>query len=88
MKNATRRKNFHLPLPEEIHARLRDEAKRRGQPATAIARHAIQSWLRQARRMELAESIAAYAAGHAGSDADLDPSLEAAGLEALRELEK
>lgn len=30
-------------------------------------------------------SIAAYAAEHAGSDADLDPELEAAALEHLRD---
>jgi hypothetical protein len=33
-------------------------------------------------------SIAAYAAEHAGSDVDLDPELEAAALEHLRETEE
>ncbi len=69
-------KNFHLPLPEDIYSELRDESRRTKQPATRIARQAIEHWLKERRRAELRASIVAYAEKHAGSDADLDESLE------------
>lgn len=71
--------NFHLPLPPELHEMLHDEAKHSGQPATALAREALQSWLIQRRRQRLHEEIAAWAAEHAGTDLDLDSDLEKAG---------
>jgi predicted transcriptional regulator len=77
-------RNFHLPLPEPLYRRLRDVADRANRPATAVARHAIESWLRQQRRAAVREAIAAYAAGAAGSRDDLDPDLETASLEVLR----
>ena len=86
MPNATV-KNFHLPLPERLYAELKDEAKKRGRPATAVARGAIASWLKQVRRSEIAEGIAAYAAKYAGTEFDLDKDLERAGIEALLDLE-
>lgn len=75
--------NFHLPLPPELHAMLRDEAERSGQPATTLAREALQSWLAQRRKQRLHQEIAAWATEHAGSDLDLDNSLEQAGLEVI-----
>ena len=77
-------KNFHLPLPEDVYAALREEAAALKRPATVIAREAIEAWLRQRRRAAVRESIAAYAANHAGTTADLDPALEAASLELWR----
>lgn len=77
-------KNFHLPLPEDLYAALREEATALKQPATVIAREAIEAWLRERRRASVRESIAAYAARHAGTTADLDPALEAASLELWR----
>jgi predicted transcriptional regulator len=77
-------RNFHLPLPEPLYRRLQDVATRANRPATAVARYAIESWLRHQRRAAVREAIAAYAAGAAGSREDLDPNLEAASLEALR----
>jgi predicted transcriptional regulator len=77
-------RNFHLPLPEPLYQRLQDVATRARRPATAVARYAIESWLRQQRRAAVRESIAAYAAGAAGGREDLDPDLESASLEALR----
>lgn len=74
-------RNFHLPLPEPTYRRLRDAAERTGQPATAVARHAIETWLREHRRTMVREAIARYAADAAGSRDDLDEALEAAGLE-------
>jgi hypothetical protein len=75
--------NFHLPLPPDLHEMLHDEARRSGQPATTLAREALQSWLTQRRRQRLHEEIAAWAAEHAGTALDLDRDLEHAGLEAL-----
>lgn len=82
MKNAHR--SFHLPLPSELYEELRAQARKRGRPATVIARQAIEYELRERRRQELREEIAEYAREHAGTPADLDGSLEAAGIELLR----
>lgn len=76
-------KNFHLPLPERTYAHLRAEAERTQVPATALAREAIDWWLREQMRKARHESIAAYAAEMAGTDLDLDPDLETAGIEHL-----
>jgi hypothetical protein len=51
------------------------------QPATVVARYAIETWLREQRRAALHEAIALYAAKMAGTAADLDPALEVAALE-------
>jgi hypothetical protein len=77
-------RNFHIPLPEDVYRLLRDEAASAKRPATVLARHAIEAWLRQKRKAALREAIATYAAAHAGSGADLDPALEAASLELWR----
>jgi predicted DNA-binding protein len=84
---SARARNFHLPLSEGLYDRLRDVAQKRGRPATAIARQALETWLAQQRRMELHESIAEYALREGGSSADLDRELEEAGLESLRKNE-
>ena len=65
-------RNFHLPLSEETYAHLRAEAERTKVPATAIARDAIDCWLRQQVRRARHESIAAFAAEAAGTAFDLD----------------
>ncbi len=84
MKGATKR-NFHLPLPADLYAQLRREAGKQGRPATVIARHAIEVWLNRTRASELREEITSYARKNAGSDADLDEALEAAGIDLLEE---
>jgi hypothetical protein len=76
-------RNFHLPLPERTYCHLRAEAERLQAPATALAREAIDLWLRQQLRQARHDGIAAYAAEMAGTDLDLDPDLEAAGIEHL-----
>ncbi|MBI5087288.1 MAG: hypothetical protein HZB13_22140 [Acidobacteria bacterium] len=76
-------KNFHLPLPEQTYSRLRAEAERAQVPATTLAREALDWWLRQQFRRARRDAIAAYAKDMAGSALDLDPSLEAAGIEHL-----
>lgn len=83
MKNGTR--NFHLPLPPDLYDALKKEARKKGRPATSVARSAIEMWLSRVRASELHEEIASYASKHADSDVDLDPSLEAAGIESLLE---
>lgn len=87
MKSATM-KNFHLPLSERLYEELREQARKRGRPTTVVARSAIEAWLRQVRRQEIAEGIAAYAQEHAATPADLDPAWEEAGLEAWRNSER
>ncbi len=77
-------KNFHLPLPEQTYTQLRAEAERTQVPATILAREAIDLWLRHQLRVARHAAIAAYAAEMAGSEFDLDPALESAGIEHLR----
>ena len=77
-------KNFHVPLPADVYAALREQAAALERPATAIAREAIEAWLREQQRASVQEAIATYAAKHAGTTADLDPALEAASLEIWR----
>ncbi|MBI4639448.1 MAG: hypothetical protein HY731_02070 [Candidatus Tectomicrobia bacterium] len=78
-------RNFHVPLPEDLYDQLRAEADRTQQPATELARQAIDLWIRQRQKAALHESIAAYAAQYAGTVADLDEELEAASIEHLLE---
>lgn len=76
-------KNFHVPLPGETYDRLRIAAERSKLPATALAREAIDSWLRQQLRKARHDAIAAFAAEGVGTSLDLDEELEAAGIEHL-----
>lgn len=73
-------KNFHLPLSDDIYFGLRAEALRVRRPATAIAREAIEGWLKDRRRAARATEIAAFAREYAGTPLDLDPELENAGI--------
>jgi hypothetical protein len=86
MRTATRDaiKNFHLPLPQRVYDALREEAERLHQPATVVAREALEAWLAERRRASVREAIATYAVAHAGTAADLDPALERASLDLLR----
>jgi hypothetical protein len=76
-------KNFHLPLPERTWTDLRAEAERAKVPATALAREAIDWWLREQAKKARHDQIAAWASEMAGTDFDLDPVLELAGIEQL-----
>jgi hypothetical protein len=76
-------KNFHLPLPDQTYLQLRAEAERTQVPATSLAREAIDFWLREKARKARHDAIAAYAAEVAGTALDLDPELEAAGIDHL-----
>jgi hypothetical protein len=76
-------RNFHLPLPDATYTALRAEAKRAKLPATAIAREAISDWLRARRKTVRQKAVTKYATTTAGTQFDMDPTLEAA---AIREL--
>ena len=76
-------KNFHLPLPERTYADLRAEAQRSHVPTTAVARSAISAWLRARKKLARRRAIVRYAAAKAGTEFDLDPALEAAGIEEI-----
>ena len=81
-------KNFHLPLPDETYTHLKAAAERSKVPATSLAREAIDCWLRQQLRIARHQAIASFAAETAGTSFDLDPDLEAAGVERLLREEK
>ena len=81
-------RNFHLPLPDNIYDDLREEAQRSSRPATALARQAIEIWLRRRRKMNRHRAIASFAAEHAGSPLDLDSELEAASIDHLFETQE
>lgn len=76
-------KNLHVPLPDPTYRQLRIEAQRTNRPATEIAREAIDRWLAEQRRLLIHESVMEYALDLAGSPADFDEQLEAAGIASL-----
>ena len=76
-------RNFHVPLPDSLYESLRKEARMLDRPATALAREAIRTWVRERQREATARAIADYAGAMAGGPDDLDGDLEEAGLEVL-----
>ena len=76
-------RNFHVPLPDEVYRDLREEASRSMRPATALARQAIELWLRHRRKTARHEAIASFATEHANTKLDLDTGLESASIEFL-----
>jgi len=82
MKQA-RQRNFHVPISENLYQALRREAERQGQPATRLVRGLLEQWEQRLRAQVLHSEITDYAVSQAGTAADLDPALEAAGIEAL-----
>ena len=82
MKQAARH-NFHVPLTTPVYQRLRTLAQNRCVPATQLVAQALEDWLERQEKLALHEEIARYAAGQAGTDEDLDPQLEAAGIESM-----
>lgn len=83
-----RKKNLHVPLPPELHAGLKSQAQRVGEPVTVLARRAIEEHLTRLQREQLAEAIGAYADAMAGSGVDLDEDFEAAALETWADLDR
>ena len=81
MRRAER--NFHVPLPDELYKRLREEAERSEQPATVLVRDAIEAWLRDKEKAALHDAIADYATRYGGTGVDIDEELEEASVEHL-----
>jgi hypothetical protein len=81
-------KNFHLPLPPSTYADLRAEAERCLVPATTVAREAIAIGLGAKRKLARRRAIREYAEAMAGTQSDLDPALEAAGIEEILRAER
>jgi exoribonuclease R len=81
-------RNLHVPLPEALYEKLKAQAERAHRPATELAREAIDRWLAETHRAAIHEEIARYASAVAGTDADIDPELEAAGIEHLVGVQK
>jgi hypothetical protein len=77
-------KTFELSLPDELHARIRQIARREAKPAQEIVRTAISAGLAVRERRERTRAIGAYARRMAGSPHDLDRDLESAAVENLR----
>jgi hypothetical protein len=78
--------NFHVPLPNKVYQALRTEAEQRKQPATTLARVAIETWLKEQERVARRQAVAAYAKKVAGTKDDLDTDLEASSLETWKAL--
>lgn len=76
-------RTFHLPLPDDLHEALRREAKADHRPATELVRDALAGWLEARRRERVAREIHRFALDHAGSELDVDPELEQAGVDHL-----
>ena len=72
------KKNLHVPLDEQLHARLVTQAQRLRTPVTSLAREAIEVWTASVERREREEALRAYAEAMSGSGADLDEELERA----------
>jgi predicted transcriptional regulator len=79
--SGARKRNFHVPLPEDLYHALQMEAEQAHRPANALARDAIAQWIEQQRQARIDQAIQAYIEVVAGSSDDLDPALEAAGIE-------
>ena len=75
--------NFHLPLPNPLYEKLREEAKRTKQPATTIARKAIEDWLKLKKKEQLYDELVMYAENYGGTEYDLDENLEKITIEHL-----
>ncbi|HVA93151.1 MAG TPA: hypothetical protein VNL71_25305 [Chloroflexota bacterium] len=80
-------RNFHVPLPEQLYQHLKAEAAHSQRSANALAREAIAVWLATQERIRLDREVLDYATALAGTADDLDPELEAAGLELLGRIE-
>jgi hypothetical protein len=85
---STQTKKLNLPLSEETHRALFDEARRTGVPATRLARSAIEDWLRERERERRRAEVRRFAIEHSGSEVDLDPCLESIAADQLRDFDE
>jgi predicted DNA-binding protein len=79
----TKTHNFHVPLSAPLYKRLKDTAARQHKPATQLVKQAVEHWLADQEKLAVHEEIAAYASAMAGSNEDLDSSLESASADFL-----
>jgi hypothetical protein len=75
------KKHLHVPLSTDVHEELKAQAQRVGEPATVLARKAIEERVRALKREQIAAEISEYARAVAGTVDDYDPAIEAAGLD-------
>lgn len=80
-------KHVHVPLTDELHGALMNEAQTSGESAASIARQAILDALRTRRKRAQEEALRAYALQVAGTEEDLDPEWAETALESLSTLE-
>lgn len=85
---STQTKKLNLPLSEETHRALFEEARRTGVPATRLARTAIEGWLRERERERRRDEIRRFAFEHSGTEYDLDPAMESVAAEELRNFDE
>ena len=76
-------KKMHLPLPPDMHARLKKESETLDTPTTVLAREAVAEWLERRERERIAEELHAFAMENAGSELDLDEAFEDAAADTL-----
>ena len=76
-------RTFHLPLPDELHDALREEATAERRPATEVVRDALSCWIQARKRQRIADEIERFATAESGTELDLDADIEAAGVDHL-----
>ena len=76
-------RSFRLPLPDDVHEALRREATADHRPATELARDTLTGCLQASQRERVAKEIRRFALDFAGTELDIDPELEQAGVEHL-----
>ena len=81
-------RTFHLPLPDELHDALREEATAERRPATEIVRDALSGWIQARKRQRLADEIERFALAEAGTGMVLDADIAEAGIESLFAVER
>jgi len=54
------RRNFHVPLPDDLYRALQMEAEHSRRPANALAREAIAHWLEIRRQTRIDQAILEY----------------------------
>lgn len=76
-------RNFHVPLPDDLYTKLREEALRNNQSATELARYAIKLWLKAREKLAIHKALSEFVTEYAGTELDLDEDLEALSIEYL-----
>lgn len=75
---------IEVSLTPELQTMLSEEMARTGSSPNRVVMDALHDWLLRCQRHRDVESeIARYTAENAGTESDLDPILEAAGLECI-----